>query len=572
MQKGLTFLFLALAVLSCPAQNSPAPLPSWNSAAETAWWAANPTPDLWPQAVTDLSAQLTAAYKQSGTASFSNPDFQGWLEHLEWVRLGLSCPNVLADTDNLKAFIALGKDDAVSHLLVEKIDPADVKKTALENLLKLEQANAADLHEYAALGVAFALVFDRPFPGYWPHPQVPKSAVPIGDVDIVLRFNFYVQSNRDHKLEQDISQLTFEKLKFLVDSEVSLSELEYAQHNKISASHFEDAFFSIKYNDSRATSGSMQFVWDEPTYRLQDILKSGGICVDQAYYATTLGKGRGIPTIYFHGQGTGGGHAWFGYLTNSGKWELDCGRYESQNYPKGYAVDPQTWQPIDDTVLTNFFKNGDTNANFHPAENAMAWARLQDDKVLCQKALDDARTIMPELAEPWRMEGALLENTGASDDVKKTFYENWITQFQSFGTMKVEGQRHLLAVLKKINDPAADTLQQDIVLANRSSDIDVGISGSWDTINGKIQSGDWDGARLEYEKSIRDFGEGGGGTLFYELINPYIESCLKAGKIDQADRGISFTESRMQIENGSIISSEFDTLKGKVGDLKRASR
>jgi len=100
----------------------------------------------------------------------------------------------------------------------------------------------------------------------------------------------------------------------------------------------------------------------------------------------------------------------------------------------------------------------------------------------------------------------------------------------------------------------------------------VGISGSWDTINGKIQAGDWDSARLEYEKSIRDFGEGGGGTLFYELISPYIESCLKAGKIDQADRGISFTESRMQIENGSIISSEFDTLKGKVGDLKRASK
>ena len=237
-------------------------------------------------------------------------------------------------------------------------------------------------------GIAFSLVFDRPFPEDWPHPQVEQSAVPIGDLDVVQRFNFYVQSNRDHKLEQDPSQLTFEKLKFLVDSEVKLSELEYAQHSSISYSHFEDAFFFIKYNESRATSGSFAFEWDQPTYLLKDIETNGGICVDQAYYATILGKGRGIPTIYFHGQGTSGGHAWFGYLSNSGKWELDCGRYESQNYPKGYAVDPQTWEPIDDTILTNFFKNGDTNANFHPAENALAWARLQNTDSICKKILD----------------------------------------------------------------------------------------------------------------------------------------------------------------------------------------
>ncbi len=568
MQKGLTILFLALAVLSCPAQD--APLPSWNSAAQTVWWTKNPSPDQWPQAVTDLTAQLATSYQQNGASVFSNPDFQGWLEHLEWIRLGLQCPEILSDANNLAAFVALGKDDAVSHLFVEKLNPRDVKKVALQNLLKLEEANAADLHEYAALGVAFCLVFDRPFPRNWPHPQVQQSAVPIGDLDVVPRFNFYVQSNRDHKLEQDPSQLTFEKLKFLVDSEVSLSELEYAQHNRISYSHFEDAFFSITYNESRATSGSFAFMWDQPTYLLKDIATNGGICVDQAYYATILGKGRGIPTIYFHGQGTGGGHAWFGYLSSSGKWELDCGRYESQNYPKGYALDPQTWEPIDDTILTNFFKNGDANPNFHPAENALGWAQLQDKKDLCKKALDDARTIMPELAESWIMEASFLENTNASDDDKKTFYQSWISQFQSFADMKVEGQRRLLAVLKKTNDPAADSLQQDIVLANRSSDIDVGISGSWDAINGKIQGGDWDGARLDYEKSIRDFGDQGGGTLFYDLVSPYIEACLKEGKIDQADRGIKFTEERMQIDGGSIVSSAFDTLKGKVGDLKRS--
>jgi len=572
MQKGLAVLFLLLAIISCPAQDVPPPLPSWNSAAQTAWWAKNPAPEQWPQAATDLKAQLAANYKQNGAAAFSNSDFQGWLEHLEWILLGLENPDVLSDPESLKAFVALGKDDTVSHLLVEKLDLRDVRKAALQNLLKLEQANAADLHEYAALGVAFCLVFDRPFPRNWPHSQVPQSAVPIGDLDIVQRFNFYVESNRDRKLELDPRQLTFEKLKFLVDSEVAFSELDYAQKNRISYSHFEDAFFAIKYDDARARSGNVLFNWQLPTYTLEDIKKSGGICVDQAYYAMIMGKGRGIPTVYFHGQGAGGGHAWFGYLSSSGKWQLDCGRYESQNYPKGYAVDPQTWQPIDDTILTNFFKSSDTNPNFLPAEIAFAWAKLQDHDASCKKILDEARAIMPELAQTWRLEGAFLENTNASDEDKKAFYQSWINQFQSFADMKVEGQRRLLAVLKKTNDPAADSLQQSIVLANRSSDIDVGIQGSWEAVNAKIQASDWDGARLEYEKSIRDFGEQGGGTLFYDLVSPYIEACLKANRVDQADRGIKFTEERMQIEAGSIISSNFDELKGKVGDLKRAAR
>ena len=146
------------------------------------------------------------------------------------------------------------------------------------------------------------------------------------------------------------------------------------------------------------------------------------------------------------------------------------------------------------------------------------------------------------------MEGAYLENTDAPDDDKKAFYQNWISQFQSFADMKVEGQQHLLTVLKKTNDPEADSLQQDIVLANRSSDIDVGIQGSWDGISAKIQNGDWDGARLDFEKSIRDFGEQGGGTLFYSLISPYVSACIKSGQLDLADRALKFTEDRMPLE------------------------
>jgi hypothetical protein len=460
---GLAVLVLAFS----PFARGQSALPAWTAAANKAWWDANPTPDSWPKAADALQARLEAAYKQNGPSCFSDADFQGWMEHLEWVRLGLGASQQMSKPEDLQTFIALG--------------------------------------EYAALGVAYALVFDEPFPGDWPHAQVSQSAVPIGDLDIVKRFQFYVQSNRDKKLELDPTQLRVEDLKYLVDSEVKLSELAYAQSeaDKIPYDHFADAFFSIKYNESRVSSDNQAFQWDHPTYKLSDIETYGGICVDQAYYAFLLGKGRGIPTIYFTGQGISGGHAWFGYLSRSGKWELDCGRYASQNYPKGYALDPQTWQQVNDTTLQRLAKNGDSDPRYQPAKVALAWAYMHYGAPLYPQILEDARTLMPELAEPWEAEGDYIDqSTTASIPDKKTFYQNWINQFQSDPDMKVEAQKRLLTALKAANDPDADGLQRDIVLENRSTSFDLGVQGSIGTIEDKFKAQDWGRG----EGGLRDVG------------------------------------------------------------------
>ncbi len=103
MQKHLAILILTVA-LFCPArilfsQTPSQGIPSWDSNAQKAWWAKNPTPDTWPQAADALQAQLEADYKQNGAHVFSDSDFQGWLDQLKWIRLGLDCPDVLADAN-----------------------------------------------------------------------------------------------------------------------------------------------------------------------------------------------------------------------------------------------------------------------------------------------------------------------------------------------------------------------------------------------------------------------------------------------------------------------------------------
>lgn len=538
-------------------------VPAWNTDTQKAWWTQNPTPDSWPQAAKDLEAELEVGYKKDGSSCFSKPDFQGWLEHLEWIKLGVDCPDVLTDAANLQTFVALGKDEAISHLFVEKLDPLDDKKEALRNLLKLAQANLDDLHEYAALGIAYSLVFDQPFPRDWPHHQVKQDAVPVGDLDIVQRFNFYVQANRNKKTDLDLTQVPFEDLKFLVDSKIKLSEFEYAQKNQILYKDFANAFSSITYDEPRVRStDNMVLDWNCPTYTLKDIETHGGICVDQAYYASMLGKGRGIPTIFFVGQGSGGGHAWFGFLARQMKWELDCGRYANQNYPKGYAVDPQTWQEIKDTTIEYQVKNGPGNPNYQAAKTALAWARLHSGDPSYRQILDDGRSIMPELADVWEAEADLMDGSAAiSFDDKKSFYQAWIAQFQSSADLKVDGQTRLLALLKQANDPAAEDIQRSIILQNRSSGFDLGIKGSFSAISGKIDAKDWDGAKLEFEKAVRDFKDQGGGTFFNNVLEPYVEACAQHGQFKQAKDGIKFTEDRMSVDSQSILGVEFARMK-----------
>jgi hypothetical protein len=564
-------LLLSIFLLPGSGFSETTPIPPWNSNSISVWWQQNPLPDKWKEADASLQSQLAAIYQRNGSAAFNNPDFQQWLRHLQWLQIGISAGNLLNNDANRETFIALGKDDTVSHLFAEKFLPVNSPRPALENLIRIAQANMNDLHEYAALGVAYALVFDKAFPKYWPHPQVDHKAVPIDNADVVPRFAFYVDANRQNKLAQDISKLNFDELKFMVDSLVSLEELRYGQSNKsnrINYSNFDQAFSSIQYDYSRIR-GNKLFDWPESNgaYTLQNIEQKGGICVDQAYYAAALGKARGIPTLYFSGQGSDGGHAWFGYLQRNGRWNLDCGRYANQNYPVGYAFDPQTWQELNDVTLQNIARNISHDDKFEAAQTGLAWAKLNANSPDYPKILQDTISIMPELAEAWEAKGDWLDKNSSDNNAKREFYESWVKQFSAnrdFIDMKVEGQSRLLALLKELNDPAAEQLQNDIVSYNRKKRFDLGIGAGASELSEKLEAKDWNGARQEYEKMVRSFNQQGGGNLFYQVVRPYVQFCIEEKQIPQARQGLKYAQSRMSVSSDSILAMEFSKLNEAI--------
>ena len=105
----------------------------------------------------------------------------------------------------------------------------------------------------------------------------------------------------------------------------------------------------VRYRVDRVQQN--QYNWPEDRYDLPTIVDKGGICVDRAYFSSEVGKAKGVPTLFFSGAGRDAWHAWFGYLDQNGRWQLDAGRYANQQLVTGFAFDPQTWGVISDHDL-----------------------------------------------------------------------------------------------------------------------------------------------------------------------------------------------------------------------------
>lgn len=540
---------------------TPAPAP-WPAAERAAWWQAHPDPAARTEEARRLRDELKAFYQalpESDTAL--PPGFIDRFYQLRWIELLQNRKTLALLQDNalLPEAEALAADDTAGRLFLDHLRPGDDAPEAVLLLARIRKAQPGLLATYPALAVAYALVFDQPFPPSWPHRQVDPSQLPKGDTDPVERFAYYAKLDQARELDLSPAELDVDELRFLVDSQTSFAELDWARKNiRESKGRFDRVFSSINYDSRRIEL--QRYDWPFKTYQLSDIQKAGGICVDQAYYAFIGGKARGLPTLFFSGQGSGGGHAWFGYLERKGKWRLDCGRYESQNYPVGQAIDPQTWTAINDAEL-DFLGGGLAGTpEYRLARHHVEWALLDSGSM--PRSAQKARAADPHLPEAWRIEAAWMK--GYPLDQQKAFYEAWIRQFDQMRDYKVEGQARYLEVLKAAGDPAASGLQQAIVRENRRKRFDLGIGMGVETVFEKLDAKDWPGAETEFKSLVRKFDDQGGGNLFYMLVEPYVVTCLEEGQKDLAQKALKYTERKLDVEQGSILAMEIEKLRGYV--------
>lgn len=202
-------------------------------------------------------------------------------------------------------------------------------------------------------------------------------------------------------------------------------------------------------------------------YVLANVLKQGGVCVDQAHFSSRVMKSFGIPAIKVSGEGRygGAGHAWTGFLQASRKGARFAftGRYNFDFYYTGDVFDPQTRTSVLDRALAmdldgalhDYGTYVDAGATVRVARQIRG-TDPETSLRLCEHALE----LNPFVAQGWSLLGAHI--AAGTLDLKAA--TRWLN------TMAKNLQPHpdmTLTVLDTVLDvmPASDLKERDKLYA-----------------------------------------------------------------------------------------------------------
>jgi len=459
----------------------------------------------------------------------------------------------------------LAGDTDFQREFFKNLTPDDFPPVALTRLEQLYSAHPGRWPEYRSLMLAFALVYDQRQPRDWPHHQVDPSLVPPMDESLAKRFEYYLRANDAGRLEHDLRRLSVAELKFVVDAPVPRSELEWAAKNvRLRRNQFDRAFSIVDYDERRAQRGVYEWPRDKGRYVLANIELWGGICVDQAYFAAIAGKAKGIPTLYFAGQGTDGGHAWFGYLRSpDGKWELDAGRYLNQNYAAGQALDPQTWLPISDHDLLYLSGKAARSPGHDAALGDLSMAALFAEQGDINKRLEATQSALhnaPAYAAAWDAREQALEAAG-DQAALRALYAAGIEKFKNVDDLKVRYQARLADFELSSGDARlAAKLEDQMVAQNRRDRSDLSSAAAAESVLRMVSNGAYRDALRDFNALARKLGRSGGGNFFYEVVRPLVLALRSDGREKDAQEVLKEARKRMSPEPDSIVAREFDEL------------
>jgi tetratricopeptide (TPR) repeat protein len=459
-------------------------------------------------------------------------------------------------------------DPAFSEMVLATVSSDDYLPGVLWNLQEIARAHPEKFKRHAALALAIAVVYDMRPPAFWPHRQVDPALVPVAAVSPSALFAEWVAANESKSLLTDLATLSPGRLKFVIDAPLSASEYTWARKNlRFPRSNFDRAFSAVPYSTARLKAGA--YSWTDPEYTLENILTRGGICVDQAYFAMVAGKARGLPTLFFTGQGSDGGHAWFGYLKAGDRWEMDAGRYENQNYAVGEALDPQSWLPISDHDLKGLAEGFREKAAFAASRDDLVLASLFEelgDSTLAAKALESAIAVCPQNPDAWLERGRFLERSGAPPDARKAHHEAALKQFANRRDLRVRHQLALAGIARELGDTeTADALERRIVSQNRRLRADLSVNAAARRLDSLVQDDNLDGAFTEYRSMLRSLRKTGGGSFFYDIVVPFAEILDDAGDQKRALEAVAMARKELRPERDSILDKEFNKLEDVIG-------
>lgn len=301
-----------------------------------------PPPNGWDDPVAPLGDGDEAALGKPNPAAWQKV-IAGEIDRIEAYQVAQGAPSA-----ELVAFLKAHPD--VRSEFWRALDPRfDDAKAACRIMDELRAPDEKRFLEHKHLAIAAAVVFDTPEAAVSSRYNL-LWAVRESQFGTPLTYTEVWQWFTDPRNQQLFvfkpSKLAWPLLVHQVDLDVDRSEIDWAVKQYAGKKLDLQALYGQVPYDYGKLAHSGTKLGDQP-YTLANLRSLGGVCVDQAHFASRIAKLFGVPSLKCGGNGRYGGvgHAWSGYLaaSKSGAPELTfTGRYQFDFYYLGTAFDPQT--------------------------------------------------------------------------------------------------------------------------------------------------------------------------------------------------------------------------------------
>ncbi len=468
--------------------------------------------------------------------------------------------------------LALLGNAALSEEFFTLLAPVDCPWEVLNILQKICKQDPALFADYSSLALAIAVVYDVPPTPNWPHGQVSPAALPRKLPPPEQAFAYWAKLDRSGVTLQHLRRLPASELKFLVDIAVPFSELDWARQNVAPGlADFEKAYFLIKYRTDRMQQGVFQ--WPKADYQLASILAQGGICVDQAYFASTAGKAKGIPTIMFRGAGLDGRHAWFGYLDGNQHWQLDGGRYAEQKFISGLAYDPQTWGNINDHELLFITERFRALPTYKLSVMHAAFATeylFAGEPALAVKAAREAVNRDRRNLAGWT--GLLDAQAAASPDLRarEAILRDAVLAFQKYPDLEIAFSRQLVTVLRQRGETSLAAFEeQRLGTKYAATRGDLSIEQAAATVDRSMKADDVATQIKVYNRVLDTAGQGQAIDFYDKVVAPFVRHLATVNQVPAALQSLDRARRTLRVEPGKQLDQE---MAGMAARLKTGKK
>lgn len=261
--------------------------------------------------------------------------------------------------------------------------------SAMKILDELHKLDAKAVERFYHLAVAFAVVWDNPDTVKYSRSReiwgvAPSQFEPIPSYTTV--FKYFTDPKNLSSFTFMPDKLVWPLMVYMVDMTLTPEEIEwslktYSGRRKNIGLTFDDVPYDYdKLNNAKSQKKKPTKLGDNK-YTMMNLRKYGGVCIDQAYFATRLGKLFGVPSMVMDGLGREGSmyHAWYGGLNlNNGRYELTSyGRFFMEFYYTGGIFDPQTQTETFDYNVSMLFDG--MNLGYDKYINALVLSRMAQE-------------------------------------------------------------------------------------------------------------------------------------------------------------------------------------------------